>query len=80
MHVKVSDKNPNWATNSSKSAINMEGAIETKSTEQYSREGLRSMIYSLTKTTTFGLNDLLKHEPQQASVTEEGEAAVSLEG
>jgi len=26
------------------------------------------------------LNDLLKHEPQQASVAEEGEAAVSLEG
>jgi len=29
---------------------------------------------------TFGLNDLLKHEWQQASVAEEGEAAVSLEG
>jgi len=26
------------------------------------------------------LNDLLKHELQQASVAEEGEAAVSLEG
>jgi len=28
----------------------------------------------------FGLNDLLKHGLQQASVAEEGEAAVSLEG
>jgi len=39
-----------------------------------------SMTQSLTKTTIFGLNDLLKHELQQTSVAEEGEAAVSLEG
>jgi len=32
------------------------------------------------KAISFDLNDLLKHELQQASVSEEGEAAVSLDG
>ena len=32
------------------------------------------------KNITFGFNHLLKHDLQQTSVAEEGEAAVSLEG